>query len=101
MPPTSMRRWTRKAPNANSGRLSRCSASGGLIYRRIRRRRLDGSVDSVRMDLEEKTIEKPGERCEVCGAKLTPREIVAALESGGPSLCMIHAAEVDPCDESV
>ena len=51
------------------------------------------------MDLEEKTIEKPGDRCEVCGAKLTPREIEAALESGGPALCSIHADEIVPVAE--
>jgi hypothetical protein len=48
------------------------------------------------MDLEEKTIEKPGERCEECGAKLTRQEIEAAMESGGPALCSIHADEVVP-----
>ena len=48
------------------------------------------------MDLEEKTIEKPGDRCEVCGTKLTAAEIQAALESGGPALCSIHADEVVP-----
>jgi hypothetical protein len=51
------------------------------------------------MDLEEKTIESAGERCEVCGAKLTPREIEAAMESGGPALCSIHADEVVPVAE--
>ena len=51
------------------------------------------------MDLEEKTIEKPGDRCEVCGAKLTPREIETAMESGGPALCSIHADEVVPVAE--
>jgi hypothetical protein len=51
------------------------------------------------MDLEEKTIEKPGDRCEVCGAKLTPQEIEAAMESGGPALCAIHADEMVPVSE--
>jgi uncharacterized Zn finger protein (UPF0148 family) len=48
------------------------------------------------MDLEEKTIEQPGERCEECGAPLTQEEIEAVLENGGPVLCAIHAAEVVP-----
>jgi hypothetical protein len=46
------------------------------------------------MDLEEQTLERAGERCEECGARLTPDEIAAVIESGGPSLCKIHAAEV-------
>ena len=50
----------------------------------------------IPMDLEEKTIEKPGDRCEVCGTKLTAAEIQAALESGGPALCSVHADEVVP-----
>ena len=51
------------------------------------------------MDLEEKTIERPGDRCEECGAKLTRAEIQAALESGGPALCSIHADEIVPVAE--
>ena len=51
------------------------------------------------MDLEEKTIERPGDRCEECGAKLTPAEIQAVLESGGPALCSIHADEIVPVSE--
>jgi hypothetical protein len=51
------------------------------------------------MDLEEKTIERPGDRCEECGAKLTPTEIQAVLESGGPALCSIHADEFVPVAE--
>jgi hypothetical protein len=51
------------------------------------------------MDLEEKTIEKTGDRCEECGAKLTPQEMQAAMESGGPALCAIHADEVVPVAE--
>jgi hypothetical protein len=51
------------------------------------------------VDLEEKTIENPGDRCEECGAKLTPTEIQAAMESGGPALCAIHADEVVPVGE--
>jgi hypothetical protein len=46
--------------------------------------------------LEEKTIEELPERCEECGAKLTPEEIQAVMESGGPALCSIHAAEDEP-----
>ena len=56
------------------------------------RRRLDSPV----MGLEEKTIEDLPDRCEECGAKLTPAEIQAAMESGGPALCSIHAAEDEP-----
>lgn len=48
------------------------------------------------MDLEERTLEQTGSRCEVCGAKLTPQELQVALESGGPALCAIHAAELEP-----
>ena len=45
------------------------------------------------MDLEEKSLDSPGDRCEECGAKLTPSELQAVMESGGPALCSIHAAE--------
>ncbi len=48
------------------------------------------------MDLEEKTLDPLGERCEECGTKLTPAELQAAMESGGPALCAIHAAEDEP-----
>ena len=46
--------------------------------------------------LEEHTVDELPERCEECGAKLTPEEIQAAMESGGPALCSIHAAEDEP-----
>jgi methionyl-tRNA synthetase len=45
------------------------------------------------MDLEEKSLDQIGDRCEECGAKLTPAEIQAAMESGGPALCTVHADE--------
>ena len=48
------------------------------------------------MDLEERTLEKVGDRCEECGAKLTPQELQAVMETGGPVLCSIHAAEDEP-----
>lgn len=48
------------------------------------------------MDLEEKTVEGVGDRCEECGARLTQAEIQAVMESGGPALCSIHAAEDEP-----
>jgi hypothetical protein len=48
------------------------------------------------MDLEERTLESIGDRCEECGAALTRDEQQAVLESGGPTLCKIHAAEVVP-----
>jgi methionyl-tRNA synthetase len=51
------------------------------------------------MDLEEKTLEKVGDRCEECGAKLTPRELEQVIEAGGPALCTVHAAEVVPVAE--
>jgi hypothetical protein len=48
------------------------------------------------MGLEEHSIETAGDRCEECGAKLTPSEMQAVFESGGPSLCAIHSAEDEP-----
>jgi len=51
------------------------------------------------MDLEEHTLETAGETCEECGARLTQEELAAVLESGGPALCKIHAAEVVPLAE--
>jgi hypothetical protein len=48
------------------------------------------------VDLEEKTLDQAGDRCEECGAKLTPQELQAVMESGGPVLCSIHAAEDEP-----
>ena len=48
------------------------------------------------MDLEEKSLGEISDRCEECGAKLTPQEIQAAMETGGPALCSIHAAEDEP-----
>lgn len=46
------------------------------------------------MDLEERTLESVGDRCEECGAPLTEEEQQQALESGGPALCSVHAAEL-------
>jgi hypothetical protein len=51
------------------------------------------------MDLEEQTLEKLADRCEECGAKLTPRELEDTLERGGPVLCSVHAAESVPAEE--
>jgi hypothetical protein len=52
------------------------------------------------MDLEERTIESLGDRCEVCGAKLTREEQAEALERGtGPLLCAVHADELQPAEE--
>jgi hypothetical protein len=48
------------------------------------------------MDLEEHTLEEVPDRCEECGARLTSQELEAVVESGGPALCAIHAAEVVP-----
>jgi hypothetical protein len=52
------------------------------------------------MELEEHTLEQIGDHCEECGTPLTDEEQAAALESGGPALCSIHAAElVDEDDD--
>jgi len=48
------------------------------------------------MELEEQTVEQVGDRCEECGATLTPQEQKVALESGGRALCTVHAAEASP-----
>jgi hypothetical protein len=48
------------------------------------------------MNLEESNHDQLGDRCEECGAKLTPQELQAAMESGGPALCSIHALEDEP-----
>jgi len=50
------------------------------------------------MDLEERTLETVGEHCEECGAKLTDAELKAAMESGGPALCTVHAVETTAID---
>jgi len=47
-----------------------------------------GSVDPV--------IEQT---CAECGAKLTDAEVRAALESGGPYLCQVHALENVPLED--
>ena len=51
------------------------------------------------MGLEEHSLEGASERCEECGAKLTPRELELALESGGPNLCTVHRTETVDLDE--
>ena len=52
------------------------------------------------MDLEEQSLDPVIEReCAECGAKLTDQEIKASLESGGPYLCSVHAAEQVPLAE--
>jgi uncharacterized protein with PIN domain len=51
------------------------------------------------MELEERTLETVGDRCEECGAKLTERELQQVIESGGPALCTVHAAEVVPLSD--
>jgi hypothetical protein len=50
------------------------------------------------MNLEERTLETVGEHCEECGARLTQAELKAAMESGGPALCTVHAAEATALD---
>ena len=48
------------------------------------------------VNLGDKPVDELPDRCEECGARLTPAEIQAAMESGGPALCSIHAAEDEP-----
>lgn len=48
------------------------------------------------MTLDEHENPTADDRCEECGATLTPAEIEAVRESGGPVLCAIHAAEDEP-----
>lgn len=51
------------------------------------------------MSLEENSSEALDGRCRECGAKLTSAEMQAALESGAPALCSVHADEVVPLGE--
>lgn len=52
------------------------------------------------MGLEEDTVDPVIERhCEECGAKLTSAEIQASLDTGGPFLCSVHAAEEVPLED--
>jgi hypothetical protein len=52
------------------------------------------------MDLEEHSLDPVIERnCAECGVKLTRQEIQASLESDGPYLCTVHAAEEVPLEE--
>ena len=49
------------------------------------------------MDLEPNSLDPVVERtCAECGAKLTPAEIEAAIDAGGPFLCTVHAIEEVP-----
>ena len=52
-------------------------------------------------DLEETSgVDPVIERsCAECGTKLTESEIKASLETGGPFLCTVHAAEEVQLDE--
>jgi hypothetical protein len=54
------------------------------------------------MDLEESSGVDPAiERtCNECGTQLTEQEIKASLETGGPFLCTVHAAEEVPMEEA-
>jgi hypothetical protein len=54
------------------------------------------------MDLEERSgVDPVIERaCAECGTKLTDEEIKASLETGGPFLCTVHAAEEIPMEEA-
>ena len=51
------------------------------------------------MELDEPSIDKVGDRCEVCGTRLTTQELEALLESGGPVLCQVHLDELVPVAE--
>jgi hypothetical protein len=53
------------------------------------------------VDLEEHEGVDPviERRCAECGATLTQQEIRAALETGGPYLCTVHANEEIAVDE--
>jgi hypothetical protein len=52
------------------------------------------------VDLEEHSLEPVIERnCAECGTPLTRQEIEASLESDGPFLCSVHAAEEVTLDE--
>ena len=55
------------------------------------------------MDLEERSgVDPVIERtCAECGTELTDEEIKASLETGGPFLCTVHAAEDVPVDEDL
>jgi hypothetical protein len=55
------------------------------------------------MGLEEQSgVDPVIERtCAECGTKLTDAEIQASLDTGGPYLCTVHAAEQVPVDEDV
>jgi hypothetical protein len=55
------------------------------------------------MDLEERIgVDPVIERsCAECGTKLTEAEIQASLDTGGPFLCTVHAAEEVQLDEDV
>jgi hypothetical protein len=52
------------------------------------------------MDLEEHSLDPVIERnCAECGVTLTRQEIQASLDSDGPYLCTVHAAEQVPLEE--
>jgi hypothetical protein len=52
------------------------------------------------MPLEEHSLDPVIERtCAECGATLTAEEIKASLESRGPYLCTVHAAEHVPLED--
>jgi hypothetical protein len=54
------------------------------------------------VDLEERSgVDPVIERtCAECGTKLTDEEIKASLETGGPFLCTVHAAEEVSVEET-
>jgi hypothetical protein len=48
------------------------------------------------MVVDDESLEREDDRCVECGAKLTAAELQVVMESGGPPLCAIHAAEDEP-----
>ena len=52
------------------------------------------------MSLEEHTLEPLASHCEECGAPLTDEEQALAMETGGPALCSVHAAEAVALDDA-
>jgi len=55
------------------------------------------------VDLEEREGVDPviERKCAECGATLTEQEIQAAIDSGGPFMCTVHANEEVALDEDV
>ncbi len=48
------------------------------------------------MIVDDESLKREDDHCVECGAKLTGSELQAVMESGGPPLCAVHAAEDEP-----